>query len=345
MGLKEKLLIFLNDAMKKHLVKTLHITWWLVYLGFFCGVYLLPDKSRPEDLPELAAIALFTGMSAFYLTYLWLFKRFLQRKSWTQLLLTGALIVFASALTGTAYLYLRVYWLLGIRVEAAVLISLWSGLGFLALLNAGIGFLFRGFVAWYRRKNQAAQELHQLKMHLQPHFLFNTLNNIDILITDDPAMASAYLQKLSALLRYLLYDTQAPEVLLSKEVAFIHDYLQLQCLRTCNSAYASFEVDGEPGDKKIAPLLFIPFVENAVKHTANKKLTNAIRIRFIIGSDKLDFYCENRIGEQTEVHTEGGLGLVIARKQLELLYGDSFSLKTAAKDGIFTVHLNLDRLC
>ena len=331
--------------MKKHFVKILHIIWWLAYLCFFCGVYLLPDKSQPEDLPELAALALLVGMAAFYLAYLWLFQRFLQRKNWPQLLLIAVLIIVISGLPGAAYLCLRVYWLFGIRAEAAVWLSLWSSFGFLALLNAGMGFLFRGFLAWYRRKNQAAQELHQLRMHLQPHFLFNTLNNIDILIADDPAMASAYLQKLSGLLRYLLYDTQGSEVFLSKEVGFIRDYLQLQGLRTSNTEYASFEVMGEPGDKKIAPLLFIPFVENAFKHTPNKKVVNAIRILLTIAPGKLDFYCENRIGEQTETHTEGGLGLGIARKQLELLYGDNFSLKTVAKDGIFTVQLKLDRLC
>lgn len=331
--------------MKKHFVKILHIIWWLAYLCFFCGIYLLPDKSQPEDLPELAALALLTGMAAFYLAYLWLFQRFLQQKNWPQLLLIAVLIIVISALPGAAYFCLRVYWLFGIRAEAAVWLSLLSGFGFLALLNAGMGFLFRGFLAWYRRKNQAAQELHQLRVHLQPHFLFNTLNNIDILIADDPAMASAYLQKLSGLLRYLLYDTQANEVFLSKEVGFIRDYLQLQGLRTSNTEYASFEVMGEPGEKKIAPLLFIPFVENAFKHTPNKKVVNAIRIRLTIEPGKLDFYCENRIGEQTESRTEGGLGLGIARKQLELLYGDNFSLETAEKDGIFAVQLKLDRLC
>jgi two-component system LytT family sensor kinase len=331
--------------MKKHFVKTLHVTWWLAYLAFFCGVYLLPDKSQPEELPELAALALLTGMIAFYLTYLWLFKRFLQRKNWLQLLMISVLIIITSGLPGAAYICLGVYWLFGIRAEAAVWLSLWSGFGFIALLNAGMGFLLRGFLAWYRQKNQAAQELHQLRIHLQPHFLFNTLNNIDILIIDDQAMASAYLQKLSGLLRYLLYDSQAPKVLLSKEVGFIRDYLQLQDLRTSNVEYATFEVEGEAGDKKIAPLLFIPFIENAFKHTLNKKVANAIRIRLTIEPGKLDFYCMNKIGEQTDVYKEGGLGLGIARKQLELLYGDTFSLETGAKDGIFTVQLNLNRPC
>ena len=333
--------------MKKHFIKGLHAAWWLIYLAFFCGVYLLPDEHDSyQDLPELAVLVLLSGSIAFYGAYYWLFNRYLQKRAWTRLLFAIVVLSISAAVPAAAAVVFQVYLLIGIHAEAAAWLQLCAGFGFLALLNAGIGLLLRVFLAWYREGKRVAHELQQLRMHLQPHFLFNTLHNINILISNEPDAASAYLEKLSELLRYLLYGANANEAPLSEEITFIQNYLELQNLRTSNINYAIFRVDGDPNGKMIPPLLFIPFVENAFKHTLNKKIHGAIEMELFIRPGELYFRCTNKIGEtEKKPGSDGGLGLEIARRRLALLYGNSFNLRTGPNDGIFTVELTIEKLC
>ena len=204
-----------DQAMKKHFVKTLHAAYWLAYLLFFSGVDILPENASTEDLPELATMAMITGAIAFYAANLILFPKYLQQKSWISLMLASILTALLAALPSVLYIVLVVLFTMGLYVGSALWIGLWSGMAFLALLNVGMGLVMRGFVAWQQTKIRVDTELQQLKMHLQPHFLFNTLHNIDVLIDTEPASASAYLQKLSDLLRYLLYETTSEQVPLS----------------------------------------------------------------------------------------------------------------------------------
>jgi two-component system LytT family sensor kinase len=332
--------------MKKHFVKTLHSAYWLAYLLFFCGVYILPDNATADDLPELATMAMVTGAIAFYTANLILFPRYLLQKSWISLLLASVLTALLAALPAVLYIVLVVWFTMGLYVGSALWIGLWSGMAFLALLNVGMGLLMRGFVAWQQTKIRVDTELQQLKMHLQPHFLFNTLHNIDVLIGTEPAAASSYLQKLSGLLRYLLYEMASGKVALSSEIAFITHYLDLQALRTSNTDYATFEVLGEDQGRLVPPLLFLPFVENAFKHTINKKAAGAIRIKLSVAEDYLYFECVNLTGKQDQYDSrDGGLGLTLARRRLELLYGESFCLTTGQKDGMFMVQLKIGKPC
>lgn len=332
--------------MKKHFVKTLHAAYWLAYLLFFCGVYMLPDNATTDELPILATMAMTTGAIAFYTANLILFPRYLLQKSWASLLLASLLTALLAALPAVLYIVLVVFFSMGLYVGSALWISLWSGMAFLALLNVGMGLVMRGFVAWQQTKIRVDTELQQLKMHLQPHFLFNTLHNIYVLIGTEPAAASSYLQKLSGLLRYLLYETTSDRVPLSSEITFIRHYLDLQALRTSNVDYATFEVQGDDQGRLIPPLLFIPLVENAFKHTVNKKSAGAIRIKLSIDEDYLYFECVNLAGKQDQNDIrDGGLGLTLARRRLELLYRELFCLTTGQKDGMFMVQLKIGKPC
>lgn len=332
--------------MKKHFVKTLHAAYWLAYLLFFCGVYMLPENATTDELPILATLAMITGGIAFYTANLVLFPRYLLQKSWVSLLLASALTALLAALPAVLYIVLLLFFTWGLYVGTSLWINLWSGMAFLALLNVGMGLVMRGFAAWQKTKIRVDTELQQLKMHLQPHFLFNTLHNIDVLIGTEPASASIYLQKLSGLLRYLLYETTSNQVPLSSEITFIRHYFDLQALRTSNLNYATFEVQGKDRGRLVPPLLFIPFVENAFKHTVNKKSAGAIRITLSIHEHYLYFECVNPAGKQDKNDVAGGgLGLTLARRRLELLYGEMFCLTTGQKDGMFMVQLKIGKSC
>jgi sensor histidine kinase YesM len=140
---------------------------------------------------------------------------------------------------------------------------------FLALLagvHGIIGTVMRGFISWYgdiRIKAALQQKNHEtelalVKSQLNPHFLFNTIHNIDVLIEKNAAQASLYLNKLSDIMRFMLYEAKTEQIPLSRELAYIERYIDLQKIRTANTNYVQYHVTGNAGNLMIAPLLFIP---------------------------------------------------------------------------------------
>ena len=144
-------------------------------------------------------------------------------------------------------------------------------------------------------------EMALIKSKLDPHLLFNTINNIDALILKDAVEASNYLNKLSDIMRFMLYETMAEKILLSQEIEYIEKYIALQKIRTANVNYVHFTVTGNIGNKFIAPMVFIPFIENAFKHTNNKKLENAITVNIIITDKTIQLVCENKFDSKPKV--------------------------------------------
>jgi LytS/YehU family sensor histidine kinase len=183
-----------------------------------------------------------------------------------------------------------------------------------------------------------------IKAQLNPHFLFNTINNIDVLILKDPEKASLYLNKLSDILRFMLYETRQEEILLSQELGYIEKYIELQRIRTSNSNFVSCTITGDPGERTIASMLFIPFIENAFKYAENKKTDRAIEIEIRIEPERIVFECRNEliVREQRAPET-GGLGNELIRKRLELLYAGRHSLDIQNTNNTYLVHLEVSR--
>ncbi len=182
-----------------------------------------------------------------------------------------------------------------------------------------------------------------LQAQLNPHFLFNSLNNIDILVEENPKTASDYLKKLSDILRYVLYETKEDETGLSKELEQIKSYIELQKIRTDNPHYVNFTITGELNDQKIAPMIFIPFIENAFKHCKNKTIENAIIIKFELGKDKVKMLCRNYFEEnRLEIIKNEGLGIETIKQRLNLLYPKNHTLMIDKTDNWFNVSLSID---
>ena len=181
-----------------------------------------------------------------------------------------------------------------------------------------------------------------LKAQLNPHFLFNSLNNIDVLMEESVPKASDYLKKLSDILRYVLYDTKEDVTTLSKELEQIENYIALQKIRTSNTEFVRYEVEGNVGEQPIAPMLFLPFVENAFKFSKNKTIENGVQIRFEVQPDSVRMQCKNRFEQETIVLQKSeGLGIETIRKRLELLYFKHYLLSIESSDGWFTVDLSI----
>ncbi|WP_207534832.1 sensor histidine kinase [Desertivirga arenae] len=194
-------------------------------------------------------------------------------------------------------------------------------------------------------KQNAEAELALLKAQLNPHFLFNTLNNIDTLIqVDEKEKASESLIRISEMMRYTTYESANNRVPLSEEIEYLKNYIDLEMLRFSNKQLLKFEVYGEVGEIKIAPMLLIPFVENAFKHTSDKRSAYAIRIRLNISFNKLVFTCLNKCDENSRISKDksSGVGLQNIERRLNLLYPERNDLQIHLEDGIFETKLTLD---
>ncbi|HXU26582.1 MAG TPA: histidine kinase, partial [Bacteroidia bacterium] len=167
-----------------------------------------------------------------------------------------------------------------------------------------------------------------------------TINNIDVMITKDAAQASAYLNKLSDIMRFMLYETKTEKIPLSKELTYIEKYIDLQKIRTSNINYVNYHVEGDGSNLVIAPMLFIPFIENAFKHAENKKLDNAVNVKLTLSKEMIIFECENKFSEgATNTDEQSGLGNELIAKRLQLLYPNKHTLSVNNKNLTYNVKL------
>jgi len=173
---------------------------------------------------------------------------------------------------------------------------------------------------------KAGAELEQLKNQINPHFLFNMLNNANVLIEDDPKKASQVLVKLSDLLRYQLYDSSRDKVLLTSEIHFLEDLISKE---------------GELSGVQVPPLLFISFVENAVKHNNDSAKSSYVNLFFDVRGTELLFKCINSKPALKAVNKPGGLGLANIQRRLELLFPSTHDLKIEDNLETYCVTLTL----
>lgn len=218
----------------------------------------------------------------------------------------------------------------------------------ITLFFAVSGFFFCLLEHWLRTEKLAKEnlqsELALLKNQINPHFLFNTLNNIDSLIKSNTKKASETLVKLSEILRYMIYDTNVANIQLTDEIRHIESYIELQKLQFANPKLVSISVHGNPNNIPIAPMLFIPFVENAFKHCTDKSIPDAIRISFTIQDKQVLFESENISGKTQKINKDkaSGVGLNIVRRRLEIIYPGRHSLNIKEDNNTFKVTLTVN---
>ncbi|MBL7805805.1 MAG: histidine kinase [Saprospiraceae bacterium] len=253
-------------------------------------------------------------------------------------------------------------------IKVLVLYLKFSGLPYYRVrLVESQGFLFIGaivvtlfstllkvFTDWWRYQREKQQlvtqtmqsELRFLKSQINPHFLFNTLNNLYALTLKKSDKAPEIVLKLSEIMRYMLYECNEKRVLLSKEIQYIHNYLDLERLRQTGNADIRFETEGHISDQMVAPLLFVPFLENSFKHGLNHYVQGGgfVRARLSVSGEDLEFYIENSKTEHAprqEHPRSGGIGLANVRQRLNLLYPDQHDLSVDDAPHRFAVTLHL----
>jgi Histidine kinase len=182
-------------------------------------------------------------------------------------------------------------------------------------------------------------ELEQLKSQVNPHFLFNTLNNLLVLTKKDPEKASVVLLGLSDLLRYQLYDSAHDKILLTKDIEFIQNLLSLEKIRKTDFDY-QVHTEGDMNMINLSPFLFIPFVENAIKHGASTIGHSYLNLYFRISGRSLQFIAENS-KPPIRKNSIGGLGLKNINRRLELLYSGRHTLEIKDERDKYVVNLTI----
>ena len=334
----------------------LHAGYWLAYVALLVvALTVLSARLGPAPAAGVAALtrSVFLALTlpyavAFYGTWILAFPLLRHGRSWWGAVARGAVVCGAAAMLSVAILWAGAGAprLGGIHVP---LLLLWLVLLVGAGLHAVLAIGMRGFLDWLRelREREArerekhALELALLRSRLDPHFLFNTLNNIDVLIERDPALASEYLHRLSALMRYVLFESSAPRVPLAAELEHMTRYMELESLRHADASFARLQVEGDPDGFSVPPTAFMPFVENAFKHGIRDG-AGQIDVRVAIREGELSFTCRNRCSPAISVsRATGGLGLTLARRRLELLYPGRVSLDAGRHGDEYRVDLTI----
>jgi len=220
----------------------------------------------------------------------------------------------------------------------------------LFLSGFGMGLSFSDKLRQHEKKRKETEkenlntELAFLKYQINPHFFFNTLNNIYSLVEVSPSKAQEAIHNLSKLMRYLLYDTGREKVELAEEVYFLKKYIQLMELRQTDKTITNFTFPENTNKSLcIAPLLFIPLIENAYKHGVSATHTSHISFDMTINGNQLLFSSENSNFPKSVTDKSGsGIGLVNLKKRLELLYHNKYELKIGIRNNIYWSTLRID---
>jgi hypothetical protein len=189
--------------------------------------------------------------------------------------------------------------------------------------------------------DKANAELSFLKAQVNPHFLFNTLNNIYSLVITRNERAAEGILKLSNIMRYITDEVKADFVALESEISCLNDYIDLQKLRLGEKTTVTFELAGETVNKKIAPLLLMTFIENAFKYGTSNHEDATIVIKLFADEFTTTFYCKNRLFESKKITERTGTGIENARQRLQYLYANKYLLDINSGNGFFTVQLTL----
>ena len=190
------------------------------------------------------------------------------------------------------------------------------------------------------KEQSLKQELDYLRYQINPHFIMNTLNNIHALVDIDPEQAKDSIVDMSRMMRYLLYESNSHYVTLNNAILFLKKYLNLMQLRYMDMVEVHIDVPSSANeDIVLAPLVFIPFVENAFKHGVTYDKPSVIDIDIEQKNGRLLFHCRN--AKSNVKHEYGGVGLNNVTKRLELIYGNDYALDIHDDENAYDVRLDL----
>jgi two-component system, LytTR family, sensor histidine kinase AlgZ len=343
----------MNTFIYKKRVLFLHLSFWCVYISFF--VYQFSSRGREEFVLMEAllrsSVHVIFNMIAAYINYFIFLPRFLERKNFGRYILE---FFIPFALIMASRVYVQRYLVDGYTHH----IEYFYSTTFIVQASATTLFIvfFVGMLRfakdWFEfeakkkeiENERLTAELTFLKAQINPHFLFNTLNNLYYLAYSKSENTTEVIAKLSQMMRYMIYESDHPQVLLSKEIDYMRSYISLERLRLNNQIPIKFEVEGNPETHKIAPLILIPFLENAFKHGVSGNDPAAwVNLSIKLQGKECIYTVEN-----SKIHSvnsddreRSGIGLQNVKRRLELSYPGQHVLSINDQPNQFSIQLKL----
>ncbi|MBS1507077.1 MAG: histidine kinase [Bacteroidetes bacterium] len=337
---------------QRNRVFLLHLSFWCFYYSF----YIYAFSSRPgRDINFLrlltfSMLQLSFAMLVAYLNYFVFLPRFLKNQNtWRYLLEFGipfvlliTLRVFVQRYLSDGYshherYFYSTFYIVQLSFDT-ILITI-----FVAMLRFATGWFELEAKRKQMENDKLASELKFLKAQINPHFLFNTLNNLYYLAYSQSANTTEVIAKLSQMMRYMIYDSNYPKVPLTKEMEYMQNYISLERLRLNNEVPIDFVVEGSAENILVTPLIFITFLENAFKHGVSANTPNSwVKIHFKITDNEFVYTVENsKLKNVQPEKEESGFGLQNLKRRLELSYPGKYTLVTNDLEDRYFVQLNL----
>jgi hypothetical protein len=336
---------------KKNIIVLAHILFWTIVI--FVGLLPVITNDDPVKVHRALVEEIFLDPICaiiFYIFYLFIAPRLLSKKKILQFL-----VVFFIAITAYTVIIMSFYpkliYSFITPLDKPISLTRWYASMFTYhFMYALWGTMFRFTIDWFissqkqkeLEKQNITSELALLRSQINPHFLFNTLNNINSFVHRDPEVTSSGIIRLSEIMRYMLYDANNEKVLLEKEIGYIKSYIDLQRMRVKDPEFVQFSVEGNPEGLTCPPLLLVPFIENAFKHGRKNVDSPGITIYLKITLEEMYFTCKNYILPAEEHKPEqGGFGLKNIKRRLDLLYGKNYNLDIKTSEDLFVVNLKI----
>ncbi|TCC93418.1 hypothetical protein EZ428_01195 [Pedobacter frigiditerrae] len=332
-----------------------HSIFWLLMLGIALSMIFIGTRPTTKDIIYSYGLFSILNLSAFYINYIFLIPELIQkRKKYLLYVLAFLFLIAASVVVKLVIAVLNPEDLLQFRTDKGEIhtISVNEYLfkstflsGFILVTSCIIKFSVDWFSNEKVQRNLESEkkdmELQFLKSQLNPHFLFNSLNNIYSLAYQKSEKTADAILKLSEIMRYMIYESNDSWVDLSKEVEYVTSFVELQKLRFKDGASVVITINGEIDGQKIVPLILISFVENAFKHGVANEPEDPIKINIIANQKILHFSVSNK-KSKTNKDAMGGVGLNNVERRLQLLYPDRYKLNIVNSATHYTTELMLD---
>lgn len=332
----------------------LHFSFWLAYFVFYFNYMIfISEMTLQLTLSSLIPFGFVVILASYFSMYV-LIEKFLYKKKYLLFIifLTLSSLGFVLLLQ-TIFEYVVLEYFLPERTNRDFYDLDYCYYQFIQIyIVVGIASSIKIVRKWQKEqllkaeleKQNLNSEIALLRSQINPHFLFNTINNIDSLIPINPDKASSSLIKLSDIMRYMLYESNVGRVSLTKEIEYIQSLIDLQQLRVRDKNFIEFHVQCENENLFIAPMLFVPFVENAFKHGDKNSPLPGIKIELKTIGKSICFEIENYFKPDTNASKDkvGGIGLGIAKRRLELIYPGKYTLEINKKLPLFTVKLTIN---
>jgi LytS/YehU family sensor histidine kinase len=339
----------LRTIIFRHRVFVLHVSFWILYFSY--RLYDITEYLGLKKAVIYTAVPMTFNILASYIHYIFFLPILFKDKKWGKYFLL-LLILLGVVISLRIFTENKIFAILTTNEEyfktiklTRIISTVWDTLSFLVFTG-----MIRFVLDWFELENKRKQleneklnaELNYLKSQINPHFLFNTLHNLNSLVYAGARNANEVIIKLSNIMRYMIYESSKERVMLSSEIDYMNDYIHLESIRLNNAFRLDFKIEGPVEQVQLAPLMLITFLENAFKHGVSDQEADCwIDVRLTVNEKQLHYHVSNKKINVKQNKLKSGFGLDNVKKRLELSYPDKYTLLVSDLEDSYSIDLTI----